>query len=294
MNDKTLTKIILDIVMMILFLIMIDPKNTGMTLHEVLGLSVAALFTFHIILNWSWVKSISKNLFNPILKTKPKLFYVTNVVSFISVMTIIATGIEISQVLFVSESAGISHSFVTVHKWVSYFCLGLFGVHIIMHWRFIINAMLKLFAALKAPALGKTAIVLGTVVLGVGLGVGLFYSQIASSTTADADRVRREPPSEPRKVQPSKTRENHQNNTVSTNNGKVYEYPTSTGQTTSIATDTNNAGTNVTLTDYLGKIFCNGCDKHCSLLALQCDKGTQQLQSAKTQYQQQYASTSLK
>ncbi len=307
MKDKTITKIMLDIVMTVLFLVMIDPKNTGMTWHEIFGISMGAMFSFHIILNWSWVKSITKNLFNPKLNTKPKLFYILNAVSFISVMTIIVTGIQISQVMFVSESAGVSHSFVTVHKWVSYFCLGLFGAHIILHWRFIINAIRKLLDALKAPNISKAAMSLGVVVLGVGMGVGLFYSQIASGTTVDADRVRtrREPPSQPREVQQSKTREN-QSNTISTNNGKVYEYPTVAAQNNSsaartsntsgasVASSTSNAGDTVTLTDYLGKLFCNGCDKHCSLLALQCDKGTQQLQYAKIQYQQQYGSATLK
>jgi hypothetical protein len=73
MSDKTLKKIILDIVMAIIFLILIDPKNTGMTFHEIAGLTMGALFTFHIFLNRKWVKSITRNLFNPKLKSQAEV-----------------------------------------------------------------------------------------------------------------------------------------------------------------------------------------------------------------------------
>jgi hypothetical protein len=291
MSDKTLKKIILDIVMTVIFLILIDPKNTGMTFHEIVGLTMGALFTFHIFLNWAWVKSITRNLFNPKLKTKTKVLYILNAVSFISVITIIFTGIEISQVLFASESAGLNESFYTLHKWVSYFCLGLFAIHIVLHWRFIIDAMRKFLSALNAPTLGKAVTSMGAVLL----MAGLLYSQIYT-----------EPPSYRRESFQSETGE-AQDSTITTDSGTAYEYPTEADNSTSvnpgsmtqvnqdstITTDTGDTGDKVTLNDYLERMFCNGCHNHCSLLSLQCDRGYQQLENAKVQYQQEYGSTSV-
>ncbi|MEN6460542.1 MAG: DUF4405 domain-containing protein [Syntrophomonas sp.] len=304
MRNINITKLILDIIMTAVFLILIDPKNTGMAFHEIAGLTMGALFTFHIILNWTWVKSITKNLLNPKLKTKTKAFYIINAVSFISVMTIIVTGIEISQVLFVSEAAGFSEGFYNLHKWVSYFCLGLFAVHIALHWRFIIETMRNSFAALKAPALGKAVMSMGAIVL----MAGLLYSQIASSATdyEDQSRTGRESYDYRREAYQSETNED-QDNTNTTESGVNYDYSPDANnnisadresndqadQNNTILPDTDNIGNSVTLTDYLGKMFCNGCHKHCSLLNLQCNRGFQQLEDAKYQYQQQYEDISV-
>lgn len=296
MSNKALTKIILDIVMTVVFLILIDPQNTGMTFHEIAGLIMGALFIFHIFLNWTWVKSVTKNLFNPKLKTKTKFFYILNAVSFISVITIIVTGIEISQVLFASQWGSANEGFYLLHKWVSYLCLALFSVHIVLHWRFIKDVLRDLAAVPKAPALGKTVMSIGVIVL----MVGLLYSQIASSADdyGDQDKIRRE---SYRETYQSEINES-QDNTAANGSDTTYDYEadnstsadsesTQIEQNSSVSPDTGNTGDKVALNDYLEKMFCNGCPKHCSLLNLQCNRGFQQLEEAKTQYQQEYGTT---
>jgi len=135
MNPKTLTKIMLDIVMTILFVSLIYAYDTGLVFHEIVGLSISALFTSHILLNWSWVKNISKNLFNTRLKTSAKLKYALNMTTFLVIATVIITGIFISQVIFPSLVSLLGNKLlVLVHTMTSYLCLGLFGVHIESHF----------------------------------------------------------------------------------------------------------------------------------------------------------------
>lgn len=296
MKNKTITKLILDIIMTALFIILIYPKNTGFTFHEIAGLAMGALFVSHLVLNWSWVKSVTKNLFNPRLKARSKWYYILDTVSFISVIIIIFTGIEISQVLFVSGSDTVNHSFITLHKWVSYFCLGLFGVHIAIHWRFFYETVRKLLAGLKMSGFSKAALSAGTAVL----IIGLLYSQIASGFTADADTVasRRETPY----VQSGTSSSASGTSTSSDQSGSGQSDTTITGtsatssqsdssQSSTMSSSTDNTGDTVTLADFLGKMFCTGCEKHCSLLNPQCNKGVQQAQAAKIEYQQLYGTT---
>ena len=66
----------------------------------------------------------------------------------------------------------------------------------------------------------------------------------------------------------------------------------------STKTDENNSAINSTptavpetptLEDYLSKLFCTGCSRHCSLLSPQCSKGTAQAEQAQREYSQTVA-----
>jgi len=324
MHTKNITKLILDIFLTILFISLIYPHETGFQFHEIAGLGISMLFIVHIALNWSWFKSISKNIFNTKLKSKPKFFYLLDCISFISVAAIIITGIMISQVLFPSQGM-ISHTVVLVHKWISYFCLVLFGLHIVLHWRFIIETVPRLFWGSSKPVWGKTVMSLGSIVL----ILGLLYSQIVASNTGNASgaearqetaRIDSQYQSRPipdtvkipAASSSSTGRPDPNNASTSTKTGTAEQNITSpSSQSTSVAKESSNTtksdqnssitsgassgntGDQITLTDYLGKMFCTGCEKHCSLLALRCDRGLTQLEAAKQNYQAIYGSASL-
>jgi len=307
MHSKNIVKLMLDIVLTILFVSLVYPRQTGFQFHEIAGLSIGVLFLVHIALNWSWCKSITKNIFNPRLKSKPKLFYLLDWISCMVVAVVIITGIMISQVLFPSQGM-ISHTVLLVHKWIAYCGLVLFGLHIVLHWRFIIETVPRLFRATTQPVWAKTAMSLGSIVL----ILGLLYFQIAASNTEDATGTNR--PLAPDNIPaansttggrtapynasthtttgtlPSRTGQSSQSTNVSPSS-------TNTSQTTQNSSITSgassgNTGDQITLNDYLGKMFCSGCEKHCSLLALRCDRGLAYLEAAQQKYQTTYASAS--
>ena len=321
MQDRNRTKLILDIVLTIMFIILMYAKNTGYTFHEIAGLAMGGLFLYHIILNWQWVKSVTKNLFNPKLKPKPKLFYLLNIVSFIAVAVIIFTGIQISMVLFPSEGM-ISHSLVVVHKWVAYSCLGLFGLHIALHWQFIVKTIPKLFRTPARPAWGKAGLSMAAVIL----MLLLLYAQSGAGTTNESsnknekayvDRPKYDyestvPESSAYINQtgqdsaPSTTDSTNEIGSNQTGQGSSAPITDSadeisssqSNQDSGISSDNGSIGSDnnddqLSLTSYLSNMFCDGCEKHCSLLSLRCDRGTQYLQAAQEQYQAIYGSASL-
>ncbi|MEN6350873.1 MAG: DUF4405 domain-containing protein [Syntrophomonas sp.] len=280
MNFKTSLKLFLDIMLTILFLILIDPKNTGFSFHEIAGLSIAALFSVHVVLNWKWVKSISKNLFSSKLKARPKLYYILNLISLVSVATIIFTGIEISRVLFASDGGTANHTYVLVHKWVSYFCLGLFGIHAALHWRFILNTARKWVDSLVKPGVFRPVLGLSSVVLVLGL---VYSGIVANASEYTAAESRKEPPGLPSTVYQSSP-------SMPSSSSLSGQSPTPSSQTVNNSSSVNTQGPNsaVTLSEFLGNMFCSGCSKHCCLLSPQCAKGVQQVESAKIQYEQKY------
>lgn len=281
MNAKNGFKLILDIILTVLFLILIDPKNTGFSFHEMAGLSITVLFSVHIILNWKWVKSITKKLFTSKLKARPKLYYILNVISLLSVATIIFTGIEISRVLFASESSVTGQAYVVVHKWVSYLCLGLFGIHAALHWRFVVHTVRRWSEALFKPGWLKPVLGVGSVILVLGL---LYTGITARAQEGRVAAVGQEPPGPQSNVYPGSP----SMPPSSSLSGQSTRPSGEAESSSSTSVNTQVSGQTVTLSDYLSRMFCTGCAKHCSLLSPQCSKGFQQVEAAKIQYQQQY------
>jgi len=289
MRDKTLLKFLLDILLVVLFLNIFESELIGATWHEILGLGIGVLFAVHLMFNWTWVKNITRNLFNPAFKLKPKLFFVLNIMSFICLVAMIYTGIEISRILFPSEAAVFNHDLVEVHEAVAHALLGLFALHLALHWRFIVNAVCKLYAGLSTKYVKAIA---GVSVLAV---VASLYTQMATSSTEDAEQTRAV--REPLQYRHEQHREDHQAGPMGNyapelpledTASEEAAYSAEPSQAGSLAENPNDAGAEVGLSDYLGNLFCNGCSNHCSLLSPQCENGARNRELARDQYQQQY------
>lgn len=319
MQKKTLTKLILDITMTVLFIILIYPRETGFTFHEIAGLSIGALCLYHIMLNWSWVKNVTKNLFNSRMKRKTKFFYLLNSLSLVGLATIIITGVQISEVLFPAQGM-ISHTTVLVHKWTSYGCLVLFGLHLALHWRFFVQTVPRMLMSPGRPAWGRMALNFAAVIL----ILGLLYSQIAVSSTGNTNQAiaGREPQdindtffenrprpfqeplspdsSEPLEPGPGQSNQNNMDTSISkdTDNSSMNtsisnDNDPGSADNSSITTESNNdpEDNQLTLADYLSRLFCTGCEKHCSLLNPRCERGIPQQEAATQEYQAIYSST---
>lgn len=260
MNSKTPIKIILDIIMTLVFLLLLDTHGTGLVFHEIAGLFIFALITTHILLNWSWVRNATKYLIKTKSKPKPKLMYVLNSALFLGISTITITGILISQVIFPSGSNENQFLLIAMHKWVSYACLGLFTIHIALHRKYILVSMCNMFSNLNGYKLGKPILNLGA----IALIIGVLYAQIMPSSNKLATKYTTPPAISSRNSTATQTKDDQTNTTLE---------------------DTQENGQTVSLSDFLGNMFCTGCGKHCSLLSLRCGKGNSQLESAKIKYQ---------
>jgi hypothetical protein len=274
MSSKAITKIALDIIMSVLFVTMIFAYDTGLAFHEIAGLFFFAIFATHISLNWAWVKSVTKNLLSKKIKKKSKLLFALNTLLLITVCTIIVTGIMISRVVFEFGLNGGSNALSVVHKWTAYACLGFFAIHIALNWRFVSVSVRKMSSALGGGKLRKSLQALGVSALAVAIVYSLVMpgpdqlSQQASATN--------KPPVEAEAIR--------KNDAGQVSDGTGYATAGNQDYTLPAAIQVDNEDT-VSLSEYLSNMFCTGCDKHCPLLNLKCDKGETQLQAATIQYQ---------
>jgi hypothetical protein len=312
--NKTLTKLSLDIILTVLFIVLIYPRETGFTFHEIAGLASGALVIFHLILNWPWVKNITGNLFNPKVKGKTKLFYLLNTLSLVTLIGIMITGIQISTVLFPGTGT-VSHFTFWLHKWLSYACLGFLGLHLTLHWSFFVQTVPRMFKSPRRPAPGKVALNLAA----LGLSLGLMFMQfgftptdrVVSSATLPATVYSNDAVSENRSSSDADSlpaasvgssprgNGNKQSSAVAaivpSAPSSISSSSTNISSSASLSTGTTSgsAANQITLTQYLSNLYCTGCSKHCSLLSPQCSIGVSQAAAAEQKYIAIYSPAAL-
>jgi hypothetical protein len=154
-------------VMSVLFVLMFNAKVISLDFHELGGLFVCVLFLFHKLLNWKWIVAVSKKIFNKDLNFKTRLGYIVDFLLLISVTTILVSGIFISKILFRNIDSR-SLPWQMIHYFASAVSLILMGIHIGLHWGFVMGMFEKY---LKIPNVIATPLsiilVLAIVILGL-------------------------------------------------------------------------------------------------------------------------------
>lgn len=176
MNKKNLFKLVLDIGMVIVLALMYNKTAISMSFHEIGGLALLGIFLIHILINWKWVVTITKKLFNKSIKTKIRIGYFLNVLLLITFALIGISGIFISKVVFhISSNGGLSWK--TIHYTASAIALILIGIHIGLHHQFIGSMLKKII-----PVPQKVRMVLGALFTVIIVTYGC-YSVVTSSFT---------------------------------------------------------------------------------------------------------------
>jgi hypothetical protein len=158
-------KISLDLLMALTFALLFKPRILdGLPFHETAGLVIGVAVLSHILLNWRWVKNATLKIFNPKLPGKIRFSYLLNLLLLITMSTIIITGIFISRVLFPNLAVRNQHSMRALHNLSSYFTLMLVGIHVGIHWQWVMNVWKKMSKFEKGKP-KKGFIVTGVVVL---------------------------------------------------------------------------------------------------------------------------------
>jgi len=269
MSNKTVIKIMIDIVMTILFIVLIDAFGTGLVFHEIAGLSVFVLFAVHTILNWSWVKNVTQSLINLSKTTSAKLKkkYLLNLLLFIGINIITITGILISKVIFDSGAAN-NLLLINIHKWTAYTCSGLLAIHVALHARYLGRCVKQILLNIHETGIRNTSLRFGA----GALIVILVYSRIIFNVTDNSQ---------------NKIAQN-QSVIIGSTNSQIIKNDSSNNNQAFIDNSQVKENT-ISLSEFLGNMYCTGCPKHCSLLSPQCGKADPQIQAAKIQYQEIYS-----
>ena len=141
----TLATLVLDLALTGSMLALFSVNLTGLRLHEWLGLGVCILIPTHMLINWSWLAAITRQLVGP-LPWRVRLRYLLNASLFVALVVVTLSGLVISEVLFpslarIAGNAGFWHP---VHTMASNATLALVGLHLGMYWRNVVNMLRRL------------------------------------------------------------------------------------------------------------------------------------------------------
>lgn len=201
------------------------------------------------------------------------------------------TGALMAKDLFVVNS-GISWQLLfDVHNILSYVCLGIMVLHLLMHAKYLVGVFKKLpssGAELRSAVCRFSA--------GAAAGVVLYTSLAVFKNYTDKDITNNQYLPDKNTVStPSViSQPNSSVNESVPDNEKITESTADNEQITeSAASESISESTETTappsVEEYLSSLICTGCGKRCSLLHPRCGKGQMQAERAKEQYNQTYA-----
>ncbi len=322
MKNKMNKKLMLDVLMTVMFIALMDYAFTGLLLHEIIGLAIFAFFFFHKLINFKWIKSVTKRLFDPNLKARTKVMYALDALLLVDIVLITLSGVFISTEMFPNLfSVADRFLWVTIHHIASYAGLIAISLHVGLHWKMIMAAFRKMFR-IKKPSIIRTALVRLMALLFIVAGIKSSFdvgmaeklaltSDDESDDTAITDEtalvgslnaiINTEESVEDTAPETLKIygkgngdgdhEEEEEDDDDHEEEDDHESYDTETVQATSDAqiTSTQVVDSAPSLSNYLSKLYCTGCSKHCPLSAPQCNIGVGQAQTATSDYYVKYA-----
>ena len=159
--SKTLQRLILDGVLLVLIFLIAMPYGTGLVVHEWLSVIFVPFIIAHIIYDWKWVVSVTRRMFRPMARDM-RINHTLNLLLFVFMTTALFSGFAISQEALPLLGIGVvPYEFWSgLHSTSAELVLLMIGVHLAMHMKWIVKAtkryVLKNFSrtASTMPAIG--------------------------------------------------------------------------------------------------------------------------------------------
>lgn len=140
-RSQTKTKLTIDIVIFLGFLITMDPRSSGIAVHEWLATSLIAALVVHLLLSWDWIVQISRRFIGKV-NNQSRINYILNWSLFIDGTVIMLSGFMISRSLLPFLGIRVAPNFAWrgLHELSTNLFLLLLGLHTALHWNWIVDA----------------------------------------------------------------------------------------------------------------------------------------------------------
>lgn len=140
-SNPTRRNLFLDAAIFVAFLLALDPRLTGIPVHEWLSLAAGAAVVVHLLWHWEWIIQISKRFFGR-TTAAARLNYLVDALFFVALALIMASGVMISESLLplLGLTAPASAFWRILHSAAADWAVALIAIHTALHWKWIVNA----------------------------------------------------------------------------------------------------------------------------------------------------------
>ena len=176
--------ICLDTALLVIFILLLSPRMTGLALHEVLGFIFFIPIIIHLLIAWPWIQAATKKFFK-ITNRRTRFNFFLNSILFILVIIELVSGFIISEVVL--PKLGINtindRSWRAAHNLPLNFVVLFTGLHIAINWGWIVSTFKKRINIPKqnrifSPKLMSLIVRVGILILAMGLVALVLYSII--------------------------------------------------------------------------------------------------------------------
>jgi hypothetical protein len=143
----TPAKLIIDIGIFIGFLVAMDPRSTGIAIHEWFTLAALVTIMVHLLLNWDWIAQVTSRFVGKV-SGRSRINYILNWLLFIDGILLMLSGILISQSVVPLLGFTLPEGFAwrSLHSVSANLGLIMLGLHTALHWGWIVNAFKNFIA----------------------------------------------------------------------------------------------------------------------------------------------------
>jgi hypothetical protein len=176
LNRKILFKLAIDLFIAVLMLAAMASQLTGNTIHELLGVSLLALFIVHNVLNRRWYQKVLKGKHNArrVLNTAINLLLLVNMI----LLAVSSVMISRTVFAFIPVDGGLIAR--QMHILATYWGFILISIHIGMHWRMIISAARKILGITALNCYSRFALHVMAVLVAVYGAYAFFAREVGS------------------------------------------------------------------------------------------------------------------
>lgn len=183
----------IDIALVLLFLIIMEPKFTGLVLHEWIGLIVGIIFIVHVFMHWQWIVEATKKYFKKFPK-KAKLNYVLDILLLLGSVGILLSALPISRKIGFGwlGIGGDLNMWQHLHVAFSFLTLFIIAIHLGLHWKWAINAIKKIgqFDIGKMSKPVKGGFILMVLIVGLySLGYVDYFNTVKNNLVFDGQYI---------------------------------------------------------------------------------------------------------
>lgn len=144
----------IDLVLLAGMVLAVVPFATSIPIHEWVGLLVLLPLLAHLVIDWKWIVTVSQRIF----KRQPsevRFNYWLNWTQFFLLVLATVSGIVISEAVLPTFGIHIipDNYWIAMHEISASILIISMGVHVAMHWKWLVNAIRPIFGRKRNGAI---------------------------------------------------------------------------------------------------------------------------------------------